>query len=125
MSNLKSHNLDDKLRDILFQLRMNPGELDKETLDNQGVYLIKQAFADEGWIDMKPLEVYEQIARESGLEVDGDTPDMTGQEWYDRFEEIVKNDTKHFTVNPNLSKDELPTAIVNKVLEAAKKASNL
>lgn len=89
--------LDDKLMDILAQHRMNSGELDKESLEQQCVELIKQAFADEGYIPpkakmfwhQKGKNVYISGAQDHIVSVDMEQL-MTGQEWYGRFEAELK-----------------------------------
>lgn len=97
--------LDDKLRDIFTQHRMNVQEWDEETLDLECIKLIKQAFADEGYVD-------------ATINNTDDPLYLTGQEWYDRFQ----NELNKLMLKTS------PTQVMDdpvQIIEAAKKAANL
>lgn len=111
--------IDDKLKEIRFSRLLKTPEVHLEVfcqLDDEAIAQIKQAFADEqrrqGYLAPRDNEGNFEVV-------------MTGQMFYDRFEKIVREDTDHFEVDPMLTKEDLPTAITNKVLEAAKKAAGI
>lgn len=124
-----NYDLTDKLMKVLE---------DKKHDDYVKVTQIKQAFADEGYIQpgktLYKMPKGKDLARElAGLDqlVDDSTTTLeltltlTGQEWYDRFwHEIVKGGdpeyiTSNITGNGKLFYDD------KRILEAAKKASGL
>jgi spore germination protein YaaH len=72
---------------------------------------IKQAFIDEGWVNTKSVGF-------QGFTVENI---MTGQEWYDRFDQNLKG--KIFAFDENGS--EKIIAAVNACHEAAKKAAGI
>lgn len=96
--------IEDKLRDILNNFHGDPDFLEAN------VEAVKNAFIEEG---------YSTFRDRDGMKF------MTGQIFYDRFEDIVMND-EDFWHNPK-TKDPLALAmnVQNLVLEAAKRAAGL
>ena len=93
--------LDEAIRSSIWVNQIDPIVKDKvhpDWFNANGQYFtfgidheaIKQAFIDEGWKDWSDFKKYEDIARQSGLTVQGDEIEMTGQEWYERFEKELK-----------------------------------
>lgn len=97
--------LDDKLREVIYGWVTADMDVTEEEHIDKMVAQIKQAFADEGYIDSKNLEHLFSVARATGL--------MTGQEFYDRFRSEVAKE---------LNEHAMPTGFV---MRAAKKASGL
>lgn len=122
--------IDDKLREILVNTAKNWVEEDgrpKHLLQelDECIPAIKQAFADAGYhdTDLEQMVEYEN----NGYSMSGkdavqsydltDRNRMTGQEWYDRFEELMR--VPHIKVR----KDGLVRYLG--VLELAKRAAGL
>lgn len=85
--------LDDKLREILENTAIQAGVPPVDEAINQ----IKQAFADEGYVNIPMVETVTRFERGhvpeiymvNGKEV------MTGQEWYDRFAHELEVELDH------------------------------
>jgi len=115
-------NLDDKLREMLEIVHEGCKLTRPCPVENQAVRAIKEAFADEGYIQIPSVTEVVDDDKGTHLEVRG-VRVMTGQEWYDRFEkeassnnfdEIASGRMRQVFINLN-----------NAYLEAAKKAAGL
>lgn len=118
--------LDDKLREILGLVLH--ADLKSDLIDSM-VASIKQAFTNEGWVELRLAEVRPWKETVKNLnELTGSDVSlteaykqnlMTGQEWYDRFErEIGEWGLGAYSVEYRRVK-------LDSVLEAAKKAAGL
>lgn len=106
--------IDDKLREIVGAIIYDGHKNGVTTPTEPWVVNIKQAFADEGYVQFKYEPGAKVFTEEEGLQLLLDKGFMTGQEWYDRFEkELDKmSDTKNLWVGTGIDK-------------AAKKAARL
>lgn len=139
--------LDERLKDLTFH---NPGVTRYLQLSNEEIESIKQAFIAEGWKDWSDFKQYEDIARLSGLEVDGDDcfyecercgnhvqekfrdihnslhtkaelPErMTGSEWYERFDKEMRGDSFPYRKGDTMVRDTIVT-----IRKAARRASGV
>jgi hypothetical protein len=103
--------IDDKLREIFAQHRMNAQEYDKETLDTECIKLIKQAFADDGYV--KNGNIGHTI---NGVVV------MQGQEWLSRFNRILR---EHDRVELDTKQGTTDFIALPIIEEAAKRAAKI
>lgn len=119
-------NLDDELREIKAsgKLYSPNGGLDKYLeLDDKTIAQIKQAFADEGYIQPETLKKGIGIMDAQGYK--------SGQEWYDRFEkellkEFTKKPPKNTMVLPGWTKEDAKNLWVAMGIDAAaRKAAGL
>ena len=104
-------NLDDKLREILEK----PGKSLAGATD-QTIVQIKQAFADEGYLQHNEFGIVQTYTHKA-------TNVMTGQEWYDTFVKELSKDPAKAKNSENGSFYFMFSE--RDVLEAARKASGL
>lgn len=109
--------LDSRIRGVLnwyFNVA-NPDIGLRVSESNQAIERIKQAFIDAGWRQGQgPYQdaMLDAIKKEAGL--------MTGQEWYDRFQDELKG-----RVFPHGDTNRYVANAVNEMLDAAKKAAGI
>lgn len=87
--------IDDKLREIVSPTAYGFVKYDvcPECMFDfkNAIPLIKQAFADEGYVQFKYEPGAKVFTEEEGLQLLLDKGFMTGQEWYDRFEKLANS----------------------------------
>lgn len=107
-----SKELDDKLKELKIQLDYEDGR----HLSDGDIAQIKQAFYEDGWIDVRGIRWNYKALHDIDIKPNGEV--MTGQEWYDRFgKELQKHqDYKH--VEDTFYMDTI-------VKEAARKAAGI
>lgn len=110
--------IDAKLKEIILENVSDAGSYDIEGIDpetvDKAIPLIKQAFADEGWVE-------ERLNNEPRHTVKL----MTGSEWLERFEKELSNEIYGDTNPANkVDCEPVPYLCTCDLLEAAKKASN-
>jgi hypothetical protein len=119
--------LDDRLREILNELRAAPNHRAAGAIIDAEL-AIKQAFADEGYIHLPQINEGDYIAVNTGeVRLNGDgtmTPIVrrTGQEWSTKFQEAFKKNLDTFVEFSDIDMDIYNSgkeAAITAALEAA------